>query len=217
MKDEDLVICRKHLQATVSIDTPILYAVSAEAFAFCNTSENNQGIAMLPDPKDLFRPGAYRERVAKRCEQRRTAERHAKANELQTKAAERQAKAVKCQAKAAERRHGRPAAQKVVLWAYERRMDGVKRTAQLHPGKVNVGVFRNEAERLRERRTWCRQLLATGVRSVTMQLAMKRNVTKVERDQSFWEDVARYVFRCYEKTGTNPPASVIQEQLDFAL
>ena len=89
---EDLVICRRHLQATVSIDTPIFYAVSTEAFAFCNTSENNQGIAMLPDPKDLFRPGAYRERVAKRCEQRRFAERQAKTNELEAKAAERQAK-----------------------------------------------------------------------------------------------------------------------------
>ena len=39
---------------------------------------------------------------------------------IEAKAAERQAKAVERQAKAAERRNGRPAAQKVVLWAYER-------------------------------------------------------------------------------------------------
>ena len=172
---------------------------------------------MLPDPKDLFRPGAYRERVAQRTEQRRSAERQAKAAELQTKAAERQAKAAELQAKATKRRNGRPAVQKVLLWAYDRRMDGVNTTAKLHPGRVNAQPFRNEAERLRERRTWCRQLLATAVKNVGSHLAMKRNVKKVERDQSFWEDVARYVFRCYEKTGTNPPASVIQEKLDFAL
>ena len=90
-------------------------------------------------------------------------------------------------------------------------------TAKLHPGRVNAQPFRNEAERLRERRTWCRQLLATAVKNVESHLAMKRNVKKVKRDQSFWEEVARYLFRCYEKTGTNPPASVIQEKLDFAL
>jgi hypothetical protein len=172
---------------------------------------------MLPDPKDLFRPGAYGERVAKRREQRRSAERQAKANDHQAKVAERQAKAAELQAKATKRRNGRPAVQKVLLWAYERRMDGVKRTAELHPGRVNAEPFRNEAERLRERRTWCRQLLATAVRNVESHLAMKRNVKKVERDQSFWEEVARYLFRCYEKTGKNPPASVIQEMLDFAL
>ena len=119
---------------------------------------------MLPDPKDLFRPGAYGERVAKRREQRRSAERQAKAVEHQTKVAERQAKAAELQAKATKRRNGRPAVLKVLLWAYERRMDGVKRTAELHPGRVNAEPFRNEAERLRERRTWCRQLLATAVK-----------------------------------------------------
>ena len=50
---------------------------------------------MLPDPKDLFRPGAYGERVAKRREQRRSAERQDKANERQAKVAERQAKAAR--------------------------------------------------------------------------------------------------------------------------
>ena len=41
MKDEDLVICRKHLQETVSIDAPILYAMSTEAFGFIPCKRRN--------------------------------------------------------------------------------------------------------------------------------------------------------------------------------
>ena len=70
---------------------------------------------MLPDPKDLFRPGAYGERVAKRREQRRSAKRQAKADECQAKAAERQAKAAEHKPRPTKRRNGRPAALKVLL------------------------------------------------------------------------------------------------------
>ncbi len=113
---------------------------------------------------------------------------------------------------------GKRAAWRATLWAYRRKMDGARKTAAANPN-INVEVYATQGEAHNAERHWRIDTLehAEQIAAEKLSYDFDMKPEKVVRDDAFWERAARYIIKCYEKTGDAPPLSSLQEQIGFKL
>jgi len=101
-------------------------------------------------------------------------------------------------------KRGRPAALAVARWAFYRK-------------------FSTKTVAWEEKRNWMRRMLNQASRQILRQHAGELGTDelakqfKADYPQVFWEEVAKYIFICYWKTGDRPPIAEIRTLCGFDL